>query len=436
MSFLQAIESMLATDTGSQPGAELRANHARRFLQSGVPGPKQENWKYTPLRLLDALDYGQTPTGVSALAPEDLPELGLDDLAGWRLVLVNGRVSENLSFLDGLPEGVSLRPLNAQTELPDWASNALAAPFEAPDESLSALNGALTTGGWVLEVSPGVVLEQPLQLVHLGLPADGAVIGHSRMLIRLGDNARGRLVERYLGPPATANVDNDVVQIQLEEAAELEHVRIQEASPDSFLVTRILVDQQQDSSFRYCGVDLGGRLVRHDLVVRLTASGATCQLNGVYVLDGQSHVDNHIRIDHLATDTTSEELFKGVLDGKSRAVFNGKVVVHPGANGTDATQTNSNLLLSRQAEVDTKPELEIYADDVSCSHGATVGELDAAQLFYLRSRGIPEHQARLMLTDAFCREVVDRLGDEALQSMVSERIGQRLPQLDILEVSA
>jgi Fe-S cluster assembly protein SufD len=220
------------------------------------------------------------------------------------------------------------------------------------------------------------------------------------------------------------------MQVDLSVDAKFQHVRFQQASDNAVLITRTEISQQSASEYSYYGFDLGGRLVRHDLHSRLLGSGAKSSLNGAYLLGGNRHVDNHARVDHMAPAGFSDQYFRGVIGDSGRAVFNTAVVVHKGADETEARQSNANILLSKRAEVDTKPELEIYADEVIASHGATVGQLDEQAVFYMRSRGLTEQQARQMLTTAFCRSVSDKLADPELAEIISQRMMDVMPQAE------
>jgi Fe-S cluster assembly protein SufD len=229
---------------------------------------------------------------------------------------------------------------------------------------------------------------------------------------------------------------NVVTEVELGENAAVDYYRLQEESSKAFHISGVHVRQDRDSRFDAHTVTLGSALVRNDVDVRLAAPGAHCELNGLYLAGGRQHVDTHTRVDHLQPHGTSNEFYKGILDGHARSVFNGKVIVHPDAQKTDARQSNKNLLLSVNAEADTKPELEIYADDVKCSHGATVGQLDADSVFYLRSRGLDETAARNLLTFAFAREIIEQVKVAPLRSYLDQAVMQRLPQVAWLEESS
>jgi len=255
---------------------------------------------------------------------------------------------------------------------------------------------------------------------------DGHAV-HPRILVRAGDNSRATLVERYIALDDAVYFTNAVAEIQLGNNAALDYYRVQEECAKAFHIGGVHVHQGRDSRFFAHGVSLGNALLRNDIDVRLAAGGAHCELIGIYLAAGRQHVDIHTRIDHLQPHGTSNEFYKGIIDGRGRSVFNGKVIVHPDAQKTDARQVNNNLLLSADAEVDTKPQLEIYADDVQCSHGATVGQLDADALFFLRSRGVDEAAARHLLTHAFAAEIIERVEVPALRAYLDRAIMTRLP---------
>lgn len=246
----------------------------------------------------------------------------------------------------------------------------------------------------------------------------------------LEEGASLQWMEQFESVSEHRNSSNVVVQVELGEGASLRHCRLQHESEDAGLITRTEVNQQANSNYAYFGFDLGGGLVRHDVHSSLRGENAHVSLNGAYLLDNERHVDNQVRVDHIAKNGTSEQYFRGVAGGRSKAVFNTKVHVHAGADGAEASQSNANILLSKLAEIDTKPELEIYADEVIANHGATVGQLDEKAVFYLRSRGIKEPHARQMLTTAFCQSVSDKLLDRQLAEALSERMMDVMPELE------
>jgi len=302
----------------------------------------------------------------------------------------------------------------------------------AAADAMTALNGALLTDGLRLTLADTAVLDKPLYLVFV-VTGEGTAVASPRILIEAGAHARATVVEHYAGEAQARRFTNVVTDIVQDEASRIEHYRLQQQPSRSFQVSRLHAALAARARLDCHSLDLGGGLVRHDTMVRLTDREAAVSLNGIYITGGDQHVDNHTRIDHEAPDTVSREDYRGVLRDRSRAVFNGKVMVHAGADGTDAAQSNRNLLLSDKAEVDTKPELEIYADDVKCSHGATVGQLDETALFYLRSRGIDTESARHLLIFAFLRELLARAEVPALARRMERMLVGGLPEFDELE---
>jgi Fe-S cluster assembly protein SufD len=265
-------------------------------------------------------------------------------------------------------------------------------------------------------------------VVFVTTAAHDGFASHPRLLVKAAENSHATLVERHVALDEAVYLSNVVSEVELDGNAALNYYRLQEESAKAFHISGVHVRQDRDSRFDSHTVTLGSALVRNDVDARLAAVGAHCELNGLYLAGGRQHVDTHTRIDHLQPHCSSNEFYKGILDGHARSVFNGKVIVHPDAQKTDARQSNKNLLLSADAEADTKPELEIYADDVKCSHGATVGQLDADAVFYLRSRAIDEDAARNLLTFAFAHEIIDQVKIPALRSYLDQAVMQRLPQ--------
>jgi Fe-S cluster assembly protein SufD len=301
--------------------------------------------------------------------------------------------------------------------------------------AFEALNTALLSDGMVIHVAAGVDagLCQAQWVCGSDIPSQ---LSNFRLIIILEPGARLSLLEQFHSaePAATQQKSagqalNVILQAQLADDAILQHVRLQKEASSNILLTFGEVQQAQRSSYSYAGFDIGGGLVRHSIKCRLQGQGACAEVNGAFVLDHERHLDHHICIDHLAPSCRSEQFFRGVLGGRSRGVFNGKAVIRSGADGSHVRQSNANLLLSDQAEIDTKPELEIYADEVEASHGATVGSLDEQAVFYLRSRGIPQAAARRMLTSAFCRVVTARLPDAGMAGQIAAHLEDSMPEL-------
>lgn len=408
----------------------LRESGAAQFRAYGLPTRKSEAWKYTALGRLERaglqLSAGSDFVDEELSTPAPLAASGLRvHLRDGRLVSQTGEAPDGLTVLplaDALESGVD----GLQDLLETLADDK---PRVVRGRGFSALNSATLAAGAFIHVRAGADAGR-VMLTWCTTPAAQPLLLNSRICVILEAGARLELLEQFESSAGNTNATNVVMQAAVARHAAFRHVRFQQEPDTAVLVTRTEVTQQADSSYDYFGFDLGGELVRHDLHTALLGRGATASLNGAYLLDGDRHVDNHAKVDHHAPGGVSQQYFRGVAGGRGRAVFNTAVCVHPGADGTEARQSNANILMSARAEVDTKPELEIYADEVVASHGATVGQLDETAVFYLRSRGLGEREARQLLTTAFCRSVSDKLPDTALADVISERMMDVMPQAD------
>jgi Fe-S cluster assembly protein SufD len=409
---------------GRGPVAGWRERSFAAFEEAGFPTTKVEQWKYT--------NVAKWANLAMALAPRD--GVGTDELARWlaggtearRLIFVNGHLMRELCHVGGLPQGVVVKGLGRMLEEePERATAALA---ELEDEGgLAALNGAFTSSGAWIELADGVALDEPLQLLFLTVGQSTAVMANPRNVVRLGRDARLRLIESHVALGQGHCLTNLVTQIRLGAGADLVHDRLELGRDGTTLINRMSGGLAERSRLVETTATLGGGLMRNEVELRLEGRKVEALLNGLYMPCGREHVDTQIRIHHEAPDCHSNQFYKGVVDGQSHAVFAGKIIVHKPAQKTDAFQTNNNLLLSDEAEIDTKPELEIYADDVKCSHGATVGDLDPTALFYLRSRGLPEPAAKGLLTYGWAGEVLERMGDERVRAQARKAVLARLP---------
>ncbi|MCP4047856.1 MAG: Fe-S cluster assembly protein SufD, partial [Gammaproteobacteria bacterium] len=400
------------------PGPEwlkvLRQSGADEFRTHGLPTRKDEAWKYTGSGALargEVMLATESEVSVSGFihpTPLAEKELQINMLDGQFLAEI-GNQRPGLTVLPmagALNHG--LAGLQALLEsLTDTQSNA------GSTHGFSALNSATLDSGLVIHVAAGTDAGS-LSLVWSTRAVGTPLLFNSRVCIILEEGAKLELLEQFESPHDNANTSNIVIQADLGANAEFQHIRFQQETDAATLITRTEVLQQAESAYAYYGFDLGGGLIRHDLHTSLKGRGVKSVLNGAYLLDGNRHVDNHARVDHMAPGGFSDQYFRGVASGSGRAVFNTAVCVHPGADETEARQSNANILLSARAEVYTKPELEIYADEVIASHGATVGQLDEQAVFYMRSRGLSENEARQLLTTAFCRSVSDKLSDPVL----------------------
>jgi len=416
---------------GPEAVRRARAQAWDNVRKHGLPTRRVEDWKYTPLAVLDREPYA--PISNPRKSNDPLPEIGSVD--GCCAVFVDGVFTPGLSRLDDITPGVSIRGLgNAGRRSADaLLCRAFEGTYSRPEDSLAALNTAGAGGGVLIELADSVRQDKPLRLLYLGEDREQFSALHLRNLVRLGRDSYLNLVEEFRPSSARGRFCNVVTRVILEAEASLDHVRISLAGASDVLVNRLEVSQGSDSCFRQMALDNGAGLARHDIHVNLHEQDAQCRLQGLYLQSRKSHVDNHIRVVHQVGPTRSQVVYRGVLGQHAHGVFNAKAVVETGADGSRAEQSNKNILLSRHAAVDTKPELEIYAEDVMCTHGATVGQLDDAALFYLRSRGITLQRSRSMLLEAFCKEMLNQDRKPPLNEELSARVGAALLSLDHLE---
>jgi Fe-S cluster assembly protein SufD len=398
-----------------------------RIKSQGVPNAKSEGWRYTGLRNLLEQGFQPVDEPVAALLPEDIEDILIPGLDAHRVVLVNGRYSPHLSDLGNLPSGVRVGSLSETlAQDPDALEGLLTRIAGDGSHVFASLNTVGMDDGLVLLLDRGAVLERPIELIHLSVGMDEPRVAQPRHLVRLGDGAQAELIERCLGLGDSLYCTNALAEIELGRDAVLKHRRVQIESADAFHLTGLYLLQGQGSRYAGVNVSLGGAMARTDLVTRFAGEHAECDLQGLYLAGDKQLADFHLDVRHNLPHCTSRENFKGILYGKGKAVFDGLVYVARDAQKTDAAMSNRNLVLSQNAEIDTKPQLEIYADDVKCSHGTTVGQIEPEMLFYLRSRGISASLARRMLCLGFAGEIINALGNEPLQEYVAEHVGQRL----------
>lgn len=401
----------------------IRGDALARFADLGFPGPRDEDWKYTRTTAIE-----RQPFALSGNA--QVNGTRIDDLeyeVPYRLVFIDGRYAPALSRIDALPAGAVIDSLAHALKQHGEIINAhLGRQVRADGHTFAALNLAYFTDGAFIFLPPQATLEGPIQLLFVASGA-GHTVSHPRNLVIAGDRSAAVVIETHAGPDEAVYWANPVTEIVAEREASIQHYKLLRDGAKALHIGGTHVRQAHGSRFQSHSFALGAALARNDLEVALDAPGAECELNGLYLAQGRQHVDNHTRIDHIQPRGTSREFYKGILDGHGRGVFNGRVIVHPNAQKTDAQQSNRNLLLSDDAEIDTKPQLEIYADDVKCSHGATVGQLDRDALYYLRSRGIDEATARSVLTYAFASEIIERLRFAPVRQQLERTLVARLP---------
>jgi Fe-S cluster assembly protein SufD len=410
----------------------LRTHGMARFESLGFPTTKNEDWHFTSVAPIAERTFRAAMTskaGVSSegstagmVARADLKRFTFDQPAWHSLVFVNGEFSENLSSFAGLGGKVRVSSLGHAIRTgvgrPERHLGKIAA-FDS--HAFTALNTAFIRDGAFIELQPDAVVEQPIHLIFVS-EGQGESISHPRNLIVAAQNSRATIIESYICIRDTPYFTNAVTEISLGEGARVDHYKIQRESEKSFHVGTTQIRQARDSQLHSFSFAVGGSLARTNIYTTLEGNAATCTLNGLYLADGAQHIDNQTSIEHIAPNCPSHEIYKGVLDGRSHGVFNGKVYVHPEAQKTDGKQSNNNLLLSPTARVDTKPQLEIFADDVKCTHGATVGRLDELAMFYLNSRGIGREMARTLLTYAFAADVLETIELEPMKSELERMV--------------
>jgi Fe-S cluster assembly protein SufD len=393
--------------------AELRDKASDRFRKLGFPTPHDEDWRFTNVAPIARVTWDAAPLGTAQLA--DLPCAEI----GQRLVFVNGRFSKELSTAT-LPEGVKAGNLAALAG-DARVEQHLASYACYQSQAFVALNTASLEDGAFVDVAKGAIVQEPIHLIYLSTGMDQASTS-PRTLVLVGANAQVSLIETYAG--TGHYFTNAVTEIVAGDHAVVDHYKLQ-MEGDAFHIANMQVELARDANFTSMSIALGAALARNDINAVLS-EGTECTLNGFYLANGTQHTDTHTAIDHAKPHGTSHELYKGILGGRANAVFNGKILVRKDAQKTDAKQTNKNLVLSEDATINTKPELQIYADDVRCTHGATIGQIDPESMFYLQARGIGRDDARSMLIVAFARDVLDRIKIEPLREMVELLVAERL----------
>ncbi len=410
--------------------ARQRRRALARFAEQGFPSRRSEAWRYLDLHSLERtpmLPAGARRQIDTAAARALLAELGFAE-AACRLVLVDGYYRPGLSTLDGLPAGVSLGSMaTAIAERPALVRPGLEAEPGDGGGPFAALNAAFFGDGFVLDVAPGVTLDSPVEIVHLASGDTGGSL-HTRNLVAVGAGSRITLIETFAGSGSYWR--NDVAELRLDSGAELAWISLIEESARAVHLAELSATLGPKAAFDGCVLLLGGRMMRHEARVHAGGGGSRCGLSGAFLASDHQQANIVTTVDHTAPGGETREVFKGVASGHAHGAFQGRITVRPGAQKVDAQMVSRNLLLGRHAAIDTKPELEILADDVKCGHGATVGDLDDAALFYLLARGIPRGAARRMLIEAFLREAVDLVDHPLLRAHLQSRLTRRLATLE------
>ena len=406
------------------PWLELvRSGAIDRFEQLGFPTVHDEEWKYTNLATLAKENFQPAPPQAGAALPS-IERFACAETAGAHLVVVNGFLREDLSTKVGLDNVVAIDLFSA---VADARYNKVARKYFARnanyhDNGVKALNTAFLQSGVFLLIPKNVKLETPLQITFVSDTTISKSASFPRLLVVAEENSSATLIESFVSNGDESHFTNAIAEIVVKDGARLEHYRLQNENRKVYHVATTAAELGRASSYDATSINFGAHLARHDISVVMDHEGAECWVDGLYVAEANQHTDTHSVIDHKQPHCTSHQLYKGILDGNARAVFNGKIFVREGAQKTDAMQTNKNLLLSPQARVDTKPQLEIYADDVKCAHGAAVGQMDDEELFYLQARGLNPELSRSLLTYGFAEEVIGKIKIESIRTQLDEAV--------------
>jgi len=427
----QALETQLNGAKGSS--YHLRRQEAlASFQKIGFPTPKDEEWKYTNLATLTKIAFALPPAQEPELSASSLQPFWVPDLDCHKLVFVNGKFSSTLSSF-AQESGVSINTISSfldESKQTDALTESFAAHFSKhashEDNAFVALNTSLVQDGVFVKVEKGVKADKPIFVLFVTSEQSDSIISNPRVLIDAGREAEVTVIEKYVDFGGVPNFSNPVTEIAVGENASVDHYRLHVESRQSFHVSNISVDQLSNSRFSTSSFCFGGGLVRNNLEIRLNGENCDSILNGLSALVDGQHVDNHTLVDHIKPHCESRELYKGIYNDESKGVFSGSIIVRPDAQKTNAIQSNQSILLSDKASVDTKPQLKIWADDVKCTHGATIGQLDENALFYIRSRGVPKEEARNILVHAFASDVINQVKHEALKEHLEEELIKKL----------
>ncbi len=435
--YLAAFDAFAKATGDSEPPwlRKLRTTAIAAFQKSGFPTTKDEDWKHTNVAPIARTAFAFDPHAEAPRIPGDLIEAyTFGVLKCSQLVFVNGRFAPKLSYLRWLPEGVRVGSLREILHFNPKALEKELGHYATPERHpFAALNTAFLQDGAFVHVPRGGVIEEPIHILYVSTSQDPAAVAYPRNLVLLEDESQATVIESYVGLDKGAYFTNAVTELRVGNGANLEHYKMQRESEAAAHFSNTALVQGRASAVTSTSLNLGGGTVRNDIRTLFADEGGSLALNGLYLLHDAQHCDNHTFIDHAKPNCTSVELFKGILDSKSRGIFYGKILVRKDAQKTNARQTNKNLLLSGEAFADSTPGLEILADDVKCNHGSTVGQLDENAVFYLRSRGIDESSARTLLTYAFAGEILNQVKVASMKIKLDQLVLSRLPGSEVIQ---
>ena len=436
--FADNLSAQFDAFAGELPGAantqvaDARKRAFEQFNAAGVPNLKVEEWKYTDISAIRDASYTALP--IATVAPTLDPDtVDLPKFTPLRMVFVNGSYSPSLSTLGGLPDAIALDRL---ADLFVAKTSDVVSHLELHDAPFVALNSAFVADGVRMTIADGCEIDAPVHVMFVNTPGAEQQLTTVRLIVDAGRNSRCTVIESHFSVAGARGLTNALTQLEADEGSSITHYRVQTDDAATHHIGNVAVNAARDASVETYSFAFGGGITRIDVNADLTGSGASVALNGLFMADGNQHIDHHTRIRHLVGNTHSSENYKGIADGNGRGVFNGKIYVAENAQKIEALQSSKNLLLSDGAEIDTKPELEIYADDVKCAHGATVGQLDENAYFYLRSRGIDMDTARSILTFAFAADIAAGITIDGLREWIERRIRERTHATQINEIDS
>ncbi len=405
---------------------KLREAALARFLETGFPTTRDEDWRFTNVSAIARTCFSRAAKEPSRLSPVDLASWKIPNSAA-QLVFVDGRWVRRLSVLEGVSKGVTISGLSDQLRRqPEMVEAHLGRYVDIRRDPFPALNTAFAEDGAYIHLRRGTVLPQPIHLLFVSTTADAPRMIHPRNLLVVEAESQAIVIEEYVSLGCGAVLLNGVTELVAGESAHVVHYTIVREPQDAFHISTLRIEQGRSAAVSSHSLLLGGGLVRNNVHPVLGGEGGECLINGLFVGQGHQHLDNYMLVEHARPHSSSRQFYNGILDGQAHGVFHGRIVVHKDAQKTDAKQTNRNLLLSDDAQIDTKPQLEIYADDVKCTHGATIGQIDENSLFYLRSRGIDRVSARRLLLSAFASECLARMGADPARAHAEKLIHKHL----------
>ena len=427
----QAQATASAASGAPAPLKDLRTAGAAAFARLGFPSTRSEDWAYTNVSSIAQTNFVAASDRAASVTTDASHLEAFSFGSAWPMVVfLNGRFTPSLSSHEALPDGVRVMTLaQAALDEPELLQRYLGSAASADRDGFTALNAAFAGEGTLIHVAKEMVTETPVHLLHVTDASGDGVMSHPRHVIIVERHAKASVIESYVALDDATYFTNTVTEVILEDGATLHHSRVQRESLSAFHIGTIEARQGRDSHFVQFSFQTGAQLSRSNVYTVLDGDGCGTTLNGIFMLDGAQHGDHQTRVEHVAPNCFSRELYKGLLDGASHGVFNGKVYVHPEAQKTDGKQTNNTLLLSPDARIDTKPQLEIYADDVKCTHGATVGRMDETALFYLKSRGVGSVLAKQLLMYAFAADVIETIENSAMKEVLEQMTLERFTGL-------